>query len=159
MPLIRRRNYGRDLRIVVMSATIDAQPIAHWLGGAPHVTATGRAAFRWVATQHLGCTAVTGPRSKPPAPFYVHCASRRRRWCSCSGAGDGRVQQQLVIGRKRGKRFALYGDLPPTEQECAIAASRAGERKIVLATSIAETGLTRVCGWSLTARPVAVPAL
>lgn len=133
-----------DLRLVVMSATIDGAAVAALLGGAPVITATGRAfdvAVQWVP-----------PR--PGARPLDDVAGVVRR---ALGETDGdvlvflpgaaeirRVAQALesLLPHDGPRVFALHGSMPAAEQDAAIAASPAGTRKVVLATSIAETSLT-----------------
>lgn len=132
-----------DLRIVVMSATIDVAPIASLLGGAPIVTAEGR--IHPVETRWTPPRAGTRPLDALPGVVrravdendgdvlvFLPGASEIRR------AGD--ALRALVPAGVR--IFALHGTMPADEQDAAIAPSPPGTRKVVLATSIAETSLT-----------------
>src|SRR6185369_9779964 len=61
------------------------------------------------------------------------------------GGGEIRRVQRLLDSRRLGSDvdvLPLFGDLDPSAQDRALAPSPAGRRKIVLATSIAETSLT-----------------
>jgi ATP-dependent helicase HrpB len=133
-----------DLRILVMSATLDGAPVAALLDGAPVVTSEGRS---WpVETRYLA----RAPEGRLPA--IVSSAVRRALEEETEGdvlvflPGAGEIRQ--VDAMLRGEAdpavrvMPLYGSLPPEAQDRAIAPSPAGSRKVVLATSIAETSLT-----------------
>ncbi|MCG3144314.1 MAG: hypothetical protein HONDAALG_01733 [Gammaproteobacteria bacterium] len=132
-----------DLRLVVMSATLDAEPIAAWLGGAPIITAPGRS-FP-VETRHLARRA--GIRIEAEIAETVRRALRAEAGdmlVFLPGAGEIRRVKQLLEEQPGADAevLPLFGDLPPAEQERAIAPGGPGQRKVVLATSIAETSLT-----------------
>ncbi|MCG3202927.1 MAG: hypothetical protein NFCOHLIN_02813 [Gammaproteobacteria bacterium] len=132
-----------DLRLVVMSATLDAGPIAAWLGGAPIITAQGLS-FP-VETRHLPRRAAV--RIEAAVADVVKRAAREAAGdmlVFLPGAGEIRRVAQLLQEQPGGDMevLPLYGDLPPAEQERAIAPGGPGRRKVVLATSIAETSLT-----------------
>jgi ATP-dependent helicase HrpB len=133
-----------DLRILVMSATLDGEPIAALLGNAPTITSAGRA-FP-VETRHL-------PR-RADQRIEAHVASTIREVVD-RDAGDvlvflpGAAEIQRVASMLEasplpaGVRVApLHGTQPLEQQDLAIAASAPGSRKVVLATSIAESSLT-----------------
>ena len=130
-----------DLRILVMSATLDAAPVAKLLGDAPLVTSEGRS--HPVDIRYLG-VAPAGP-----VPEYVAAAVRRALretegdiLVFLPGAGEiRRCAALLSEAAVSGVRLCpLYGDLPFAEQERAILPAK--ERRIVLSTNIAETSLT-----------------
>ena len=133
-----------DLRLLVMSATLDVQPLARLLGGAPIITANGRS-FE-VETHYV-------PR-RADLPVELQTAQAVRRaleqhdgdvLCFLPGAAEiGRVQRNLdAAGLAAGVRvLPLYGELAGAAQDAALAPSIRGERKVVLATTIAETSLT-----------------
>ena len=132
-----------DLRILVMSATLDGQPLAELLGGAPVVTAEGRAYP--VETRYV--------RSRTDAPVPAAAAAAVREALAAEpgdmlvflpGAGEIRRTADLLAAEidLRVPVHPLYGDLELSAQQAAIAPSRPGVRKVVLATSIAETSLT-----------------
>ncbi|MBF0129027.1 MAG: ATP-dependent helicase HrpB [Alphaproteobacteria bacterium] len=129
-----------DLRILVMSATLEGEPVARILGNAPIVTSEGRA---WpVETRYL---------DRPPAGRLedsVAAAVRRALeeepgdvLVFLPGAGEIRRVERLLSGIPA-LIAPLYGDLPQEAQERAILPPPPGTRKVVLATSIAETSLT-----------------
>ena len=133
-----------DLRLVAMSATLEGGPVAKLLGDAPIVSSEGRAfpvEIRW---------AEAAPKGRIEDAV---AATIRRALTEDSGSllvflpGVGeirRVQQALnESGLGSGVALApLYGDLTLAEQDRAIQPAPPGTRKIVLATSIAETSLT-----------------
>lgn len=133
-----------DLRILVMSATMDEDPIADVLGNASVVRSEGRA---YPVTTQYADRRPEG-RVEPAVMRTVLEAlssSDGDLLVFLPGAGEiRRVAALLAEARlNHGIRVApLYGGLSPEEQDQAIAPCAAGERKIVLATSIAETSLT-----------------
>jgi ATP-dependent helicase HrpB len=133
-----------DLRLVAMSATLEGEALAR-LMKAETIASAGRV-FP-VETRWLG-----RPESRTFIEGAVAAAIRRAVAESdgdvlvfLPGAGEIRRTQQRLEDRALppGTRVApLYGDLDLAAQDAAIQPSPAGERKIVLATSIAETSLT-----------------
>jgi ATP-dependent helicase HrpB len=139
-----QQNLREDLRLVVMSATLDLEPIAKLLGDAPIVAARGRS-FE-VATRYVA--------RRPDIPVeqstaqVVRTALREHDGdilCFLPGAAEiRRVQRALEdLGTDRKLRvLPLFGELDAADQDAALTSAPAGHRKIVLATSIAETSLT-----------------
>lgn len=124
-----------DLRLVVMSATIDPEPVADFLGGAPVIRAEG--ALHPVALEHAPRTSLAdavadafarGPGHVlvflPGAPEIRRAAGDLARFGSLAGVPV----------------LPLHGSLDADAQDAAIAPSE--RRKIVLATNVAETSLT-----------------
>jgi ATP-dependent helicase HrpB len=142
LALESRRVLCPELRILVMSATLDAQPIAKLLGGAPVVTSQGRS-FP-VETRYLP------PR--PDSRLESAVAGTVRRALAeengdilafLPGQAEIRRTAELLQPEEAGwSLHPLYGNLPQAAQDAAIRAAPAGTRKVVLATSIAETSLT-----------------
>jgi ATP-dependent helicase HrpB len=133
-----------DLRLVVMSATLDPQSLAKVLPEAAVVTARGRSFD--VATHYV-------PRrpevhAELQAAQVIRAALRDHAGdvlCFLPGAAEiRRVQRALETGDlgSSARVLPLYGELDPAAQDAALAPASAGRRKIVLATSIAETSLT-----------------
>lgn len=131
-----------DLRLLVMSATLDGGPVARLLGDAPIVSSEGRAYP--VETHH-----------RPPRPGETieDAVARAVRDALAEetgsllvflpGAREIRRVQAKLSGLGDGVTVApLYGDLPAAAQDQAIRPAPAGTRKVVLATNIAETSLT-----------------
>jgi ATP-dependent helicase HrpB len=141
-----------DLKILVMSATLDGAAVAKLLGDAPIVTAEGRA-FE-VQTRYRERIETRGPARTPNEDISQLAARTILRAIDeehgdllafLPGQGEiRRVQRTLEEATlPRGTRILpLYGELSLQEQDAAIQPGRAGERKIVLATNIAETSLT-----------------
>ncbi len=133
-----------DLRILVMSATLDLEPLARLLKDAPIITAHGRS---FPVTTHY-----VARRNDMPAELQVAQVVRSALQqhagdvlCFLPGAAEiRRVQRNLQdAGLERDTRvLPLYGDLEGAAQDAALAPAAAGHRKVVLATSIAETSLT-----------------
>jgi ATP-dependent helicase HrpB len=137
-----------DLRLVVMSATIDGARIAKALsdntGDVPVIASEGRT-FP-VETRYLGRDA-----SKSIEPQVADAVLRALRAETGSvlvflpGTAEIRRTEQLLRERIADAAidvFALHGTLDFDAQDRAIAPASAGRRKVVLATSIAETSLT-----------------
>ena len=131
-----------DLRLLVMSATMDGSRVAKLLGDAPVIASEGRA-FP-VETRYL-------PRDQRPIePQMADAIVRAMRADPGSllaflpGAAEIRRTRALLDGRLDPdvEIVALYGALAGDEQDRAIAPAPPGRRKIVLATSIAETSIT-----------------
>ncbi|NLC71317.1 MAG: ATP-dependent helicase HrpB [Desulfuromonadaceae bacterium] len=131
-----------DLRILVMSATLDSEPVARLLGNAPLVTSRGRAfpvTVRYLVRDPDGNVA-----------DYTAAAVRRALrdrdgdlLVFLPGTGEIRRCHELLVqdGRFPDVEFLpLYGDLPFAEQQRAILPGE--RRRVVLATNIAETSLT-----------------
>ncbi|MGG1658123.1 ATP-dependent helicase HrpB [Brevibacillus sp. NRS-1366] len=144
LSLQARSLFCEDLRILVMSATLDAEPVAAMLGDAPVIVSEGRS-FP-VETRFLE-RPMEG-RMEPEVVRVIHQALSTERGdilVFLPGAGEIRRVEALLrdacLGA--GVRIApLYGALSQEAQERAIRRGDSGERKIVLATSIAETSLT-----------------
>ena len=137
-----------ELRILVMSATLDVGPIAELMGDVPVIVGAGRA-FP-VETRYLG---------KPPADRFrdsfcpAASSAVKKALSDETGSilvflpGEGeirRVENLLNDSSLPGDvdLLPLYGALPQNQQDEAISPPPAGRRKIVLATAIAETSLT-----------------
>ncbi|MBA3889616.1 MAG: ATP-dependent helicase HrpB, partial [Gemmatimonadaceae bacterium] len=136
------------LRLLVMSATLDGGPVAEMIGdakgAAPVITSEGRA-FP-VATVHV-------PRRADQRVEALVAATIRRALGEHQGdvlaflPGAGEIARTARLldddTLPAGAYVApLHGSLDEGAQDLAIAPSRAGERKIVLATTIAQTSLT-----------------
>jgi len=147
-----------ELKLLVMSATLDAQAIADWLGGPPPVAATGRtfpveARFVGKGAPPLPLnTPAASPRGESPERLTAQVIQRALREASgdalvfLPGAAEIRRVKGLLADAldldSNVRVLPLYGDLPAAEQDAALAPSRLGERKVILSTNIAETSLT-----------------
>ncbi|MGH7579162.1 MAG: ATP-dependent helicase HrpB [Gemmatimonadales bacterium] len=129
-----------DLRVLVMSATLEGEPVAQLLGGAAVVTSEGRA--HPVEIRHLPRR--PGTRLEPAVAAAVRqalIAEPGDVLVFLPGAGEIRRVESLLHG-VGADVIPLHGNLPPDRQDRAILPSPPGSRKVVLATSIAETSLT-----------------
>lgn len=131
-----------ELRVIAMSATLDPGPVAERLGGTPVIESEGR--MFPVQTRYLD-------REAAGRLEDIVAAGVRRALAEESGSalvflpgvGEIRRVEERLQGLGADVDVApLYGDLSPAEQDRAIAPSPPGRRKVVLATSIAETSLT-----------------
>jgi len=131
-----------DLRMLIMSATLDGERISERLGNAPILTSEGKqypVALIHVPTEKEDRIAASVTQT-------IIKALREQKGdmlVFLPGAGEiNRVEQQLTEANVSATITPLYGDLPFKKQQEAIMPDASGARKIVLATSIAETSLT-----------------
>ena len=133
-----------DLRILVMSATLDGAAVSTLLGNAPVITSAGRA--HPVVVRYHPCHAGLGVEAC--VAQAIHLALEHDEGgvlAFLPGAGEIRRCLSILerIGLGAGVRLLpLFGDLPAAQQDAAIAPAPTGVRKVVLATSIAESSLT-----------------
>jgi ATP-dependent helicase HrpB len=131
-----------DLRILIMSATLDGDKLSALLDGAPIVTSLGRQypiEHRYLAADNA-------------LPIAVRMAKAiRKAFHETTGdilaffPGAGEIQRAAALLEEENLSVSLhplYGDLSFKKQQEAILPHTSGLRKIVLATSIAETSLT-----------------
>jgi ATP-dependent helicase HrpB len=133
-----------DLRILVMSATLDGARVARLLGDAPVVASEGRA-FP-VETRYLG-RKPDGPLERQMADAIATAlrADPGSVLAFLPGAAEIRRTQNFLGERVHDASIEivpLFGALDASVQDRAIAPAPKGQRKVVLATSIAETSLT-----------------
>ena len=137
-----------ELRLLLMSATLDGDAVARLLGDAPLLSSAGR----------------SFPVTQLYRPVRAHFARERRAFCHevarqvlaalrdeegsilvfLPGAGEIRLVQSLLEAPLDESVLLapLYGQLSAQAQDAAIQPAAAGRRKVVLATAIAETSLT-----------------
>ncbi|MDD2851678.1 MAG: ATP-dependent helicase HrpB [Desulfuromonadaceae bacterium] len=132
-----------DLKIMIMSATLDLQPLSRLLNNAPVISSSGRS-FP-VEMKYINDSGPVRVDKKMAAAVYTALretdgdilaflpGTGEIRACAALLAESGSLPQHTVICQ-------LYGDLPISDQRKIL--QRGAERKIVLATSIAETSLT-----------------
>ena len=146
--LVRLRQTLRpDLRVVVMSATLDTGPVAAMLGGAPDrpcpvVTADGRLFPVEIRYQRHGERRELAELVTTTVPEALR-ATAGHVLVFLPGVGEIRQcerELQPLLERHGHAVCALYGDLPPEEQDRVLA--DIGRRKVILATNVAETSLT-----------------
>lgn len=139
-----------ELRLLVMSATLDGEAVARLLGDAPIVTAEGRS-FP-VDIEYLGRAMPLLPGGDEPPERAVVLAVRRALreldgdvLVFLPGAPEIRRVQGMLEGSEWPANVelrALYGELTGEAQGAALEPAREGHRRVVLATNIAETSLT-----------------
>jgi ATP-dependent helicase HrpB len=135
---------NRDLRLLIMSATIDTGPVAAMLDDAPVLICPGRE-FP-VETRYVGrhtptesidnlCDVVLSAARDESGSILVFLPGASEIRQVARRLEKARLEPQWIIA-------PLFGNLTRSAQNQAIAPTPAGRRKIVLATSIAETSLT-----------------
>ena len=156
LTLDARANLRPDLRIVVMSATLDTAAVARLLGGAVVVESSGR----------LYPVEVRYRPAKADEPMDAALArgvnaaldeTQGDLLAFLPGAREIRGAQRTLENQRPNKWgqspnkwgqspnisvHALYGDLSSAEQDAALLPARDGRRKVILATNIAQTSLT-----------------
>ena len=156
LALDARANLTPDLRLLVMSATLDGAAVARLLDDAPLVSVQGR--LFPVQTRYAGF----GPPALPDAPpgsrpqdsperLLAQLVSRALHeehgdlLVFLPGAREIRQLQSWLNAAQLGAEvqvLPLFGDLASEQQDAALAPAARGVRKVVLATNIAETSLT-----------------
>ncbi|WP_020472187.1 ATP-dependent helicase HrpB [Zavarzinella formosa] len=135
-----QQNVRPELKIVVMSATLSAGPVAKYLGDCPVVTSEGRAYP--VEIRHE-------PKRDDDRLSDAVCRVIDDRWDRTTGdilvflPGVGEImgaKSELEARLPDAAVLPLYGDLSAEEQDRVL--QPAGHRKIVLATNVAETSVT-----------------
>lgn len=143
LALLKRLQRTRpDLRIVVMSATLDADPVAKYLDGCPIVHSEGR--LFDLSIKHL-------PYS--PEPLESQVRNAVELLIEAGHSGDTLVFLPGAVEIRRAMRacdevarragllaLPLHGSLPPKEQDRALAP--ASQRKLIFATNVAESSVT-----------------
>jgi len=131
-----------DLKLLIMSATLDGAKLSALLNQAPILTSEGRhypVTFNYISVDEK-------------TPLHLSMARVIRKALTeqegdilafLPGAGEiQRTQQLLEQEGIAAKVLPLYGDLSQQKQQEALLPDAMGNRKVVLATSIAETSLT-----------------
>src|SRR5262245_25020903 len=139
-----QRFFRPDLRLLVMSATLDCGPISDLLGDAPIISCEGRmfpVQTRYLnqpLSSHLDVAVTQAIRQS-----LIH--DQGSLLVFLPGMAEIRRVERRLLDASLGSDVIiapLHGDLPQTVQQAAIEPVKRGSRKIVLATSIAETSLT-----------------
>ena len=134
-----------DLKLVVMSATLESDRLAQYLAPCPVLTSSGRA--HPVRIEYL-----TKPVRAENYPIWDLAADEFAR-IAAQTEGDalifmpGKYEIMRTISAIRASRMSdrfvalpLYGELPPAEQDAAL--DEYEKRKVIVATNVAETSLT-----------------
>ena len=143
LALLKRLQQTRpDLRIVVMSATLDAGPVAHYLQDCPVLRSEGRQ-FE-LSINHLAYS---------PKPLETQLTEALELLIAEESSGDvlaflpgaaeirRAMRESQAVARRAGLLvLPLHGDLTPAEQDRAV--TPASQRKVILATNVAESSVT-----------------
>jgi ATP-dependent helicase HrpB len=141
--LLKRLQHTRpELRIVAMSATLEAVPLAQYLGGCPILRSEGTRFA--LSIQHL-------PYSPEPLESQVRAAAERLIEREPAGdilaflPGAAEIRRAMRECEALARRanllvLPLHGSLSPEEQDRAL--SPAAQRKLILATNVAESSVT-----------------
>ncbi|MDO6731322.1 ATP-dependent helicase HrpB [Marinovum sp. 2_MG-2023] len=137
-----------DLRLIVMSATLDAAPVAVLMGDAPVVTSEGRSfpvETRWLDRPLVAKPGARVRLAEATADLVAQAVSATEGGVLVFLPGEGEIRRCEGVLKARLPQNCnirpLYGALPFAAQRAAIQPETSG-RKVVLATSIAETSLT-----------------
>ncbi|MEO8702424.1 MAG: ATP-dependent helicase HrpB [Kofleriaceae bacterium] len=146
LALVERLRAKRpELALIVMSATLDAEPVAQFLGGATIIRSEGRAFPVAIEYQeqpddrHLGKQVAAAVRRAAEdgldgdvLVFLPGAGEIRRR---AEDLADAAALFDLAV-------LPLHGDLTADEQDRAVRRDGSGKRKVILATNVAETSVT-----------------
>jgi ATP-dependent helicase HrpB len=145
LAMLRRLQEGArpDLKLVVMSATLDAEPIRAYLGGCPRLRSEGRrfdVSLEYLPAadeRYLDAQVLSGLKRIFAAGmdgdilvFLPGAGEIRRARDACAEFAERHGVDVLP----------LHGDLPPAEQDRAV--RRSSRRKLILSTNVAETSVT-----------------
>ncbi len=139
-----QRGLREDLRVLVMSATLDGAAVARLLGDAPIIASAGQA---HPVTRHYLPRDPDGLDLAIVVRAVLDALDRDSGDLLVFLPGSGEIRQVLRRLEAESARtdllvVPLYGDLPDADQQRAIQPDPDGRRKIVLTTPIAETSLT-----------------
>jgi len=139
-----RKGLRPDLKVLIMSATLDPGPLVALLGNAPVTTSSGKAFpvderylennDRYLPPRVVGAVKTALKETHGDILVFLPGSGEIR-------ACERGLRDALNLNEDRISLHPLYGDLPFEDQERAILPSK-DKRKIVLATNIAETSLT-----------------
>jgi ATP-dependent helicase HrpB len=131
-----------DLKILIMSATLDGEKLSAILNKAPIITSHGKqypVAIHYIPEEPYVSLTVTVAKAIRKA-YHGHAGDIL---VFLPGAGEIHRTAELLAAENLGAEVCtLYGDLPFKKQQEAILPHPQNKRKIVLSTSIAETSLT-----------------
>ncbi len=131
-----------ELKLVVMSATLDPKPIADFLGNAVSITSEGRAFPVDVRYTKLISRERIADQVVEALPMILG-ATAGHVLVFLPGVGEIRSTRRAIQVKRLDRNCVLldlYGDLAPGEQDAVLGESSL--RKIVLATNVAETSIT-----------------
>jgi len=132
-----------DLKIVVMSATLDAEPVAKYLGNCPILVSEGQS---FPVEVHYLDTPDDRPKSDQAADAVERIVNNGETGdilVFMPGMGEINSTMNALRAARTKERLALiplHGELQPEEQDLAFATNAL--RKVVVATNVAETSVT-----------------
>jgi len=136
-----------DLKLLIMSATLNTSAISTLLGDAPIIKSEGRS----FPVKRFYLDANTPQPTKKELPFYIHRrllklleTKEGNILVFLSGVREIKTVERLLFESKVPNLLLvpLYGNLSKEAQDRAIKAPPKGKRKVVLSTNIAQTSLT-----------------
>jgi ATP-dependent helicase HrpB len=132
-----------DLRLIVMSATLDSAALAKYLAPCEVLTSAGR--MHPVAVEHLEKSLGDWPVWDAAAHAFEQLAAETEGDALVFMPGAYEIQRTIAALRetRAGKKchiLPLHGELPVADQDAAMA--RYDQRKIIVSTNVAETSLT-----------------
>lgn len=143
LALDARANLRPELRVLVMSATLDIARVATLLGDAPVIESGGR---QYEVDLRYAPPRADLDHGSAVAQTAIHALQQTEGdvLAFLPGAREIRSAQNLLRERltDRVGIYPLYGELGPREQDAALAPDPDGRRKLILATNIAQTSLT-----------------
>ncbi|MBL8908129.1 MAG: ATP-dependent helicase HrpB [Rhizobiales bacterium] len=144
LTLDARHGLRPDLKMLVMSATLDSARLSEFLGGAPVVDAPGRI---FPVETIYGARAVAKALAEPVARAIAAALREQTGSVLAFLPGEGEIRRTAALLAEASLPagtdiMPLYGAMSAEAQDEAIRASPEGRRKVVLATTIAETSLT-----------------
>jgi len=132
-----------DLRIAVMSATLEAEPIAGYLGDCPILISEGQSYPVQVSYLDHHDERPIAEQAADAVGRIVHAGEPGDILIFMPGMGEINATMNACRVLRTGERLALiplHGELPPEEQDLAFAPNAL--RKVVVATNVAETSVT-----------------
>lgn len=132
-----------DLKIVVMSATLDAEPVAKYLGGCPILVSEGQSFPVEVNYLDLPDDRPRTEQAADTVERIVNSGERGDILVFMPGMGEIASTINALRSARTSERLAfipLHGELQPDEQDMAFAPNAL--RKVVVATNVAETSVT-----------------
>jgi len=131
-----------DLRIVPMSATLDGARFARLMGDSPVIESEGRS--HPLELRHIGRRAELRIEDDMAAAIRTALSEEGEGDILAFLPGVGEIERtaERIEGLPDTVVYRLHGSLDPKAQRAAIRPDQSGKRKVILATSIAETSLT-----------------